>query len=79
MSDTVTVRFLPQAWVNDYAITVDPVGPATFTVPAGDARDADGDWLEDHSDASDRLRTHEHAPEWIRDWSGPFDVEIEHP
>jgi hypothetical protein len=31
-TDTVTVRFIPQAWVNDCAIQVDPAGPTTFTV-----------------------------------------------
>jgi hypothetical protein len=77
-TDTVTVRFIPQAWVNDCAIQVDPAGPTTFTVPAGDAQNVDGDWLADHSDASDRLQTHENAPRWIRKWSGPFEIEIEH-
>ena len=73
-TDTVTVRFIPQAWVNDCAIQVDPAGPTTFTVPAGDAHNVDGDWLADHSDASDRLQTHENAPRWIRKWSGPFEI-----
>ena len=77
-TDTVTVRFIPQAWVNDYAIEVDPAGPTTFTVAAGDAQNANRDWLEDHSYASDPLQTHENAPRWIRQWSGPFEIEIEH-
>ena len=75
---TVTVRFIPQAWVKAHAIDVDPAGPSTFTVGAGDAQNADGDWLEDRSYASDRLRTHANAPRWIREWSGPFEIEIQH-
>jgi hypothetical protein len=78
-SDPVTVRFRPQAWVRDHAVEVDPHGPVTFTVPAADARNGSDVWLEDCSYDSDRLREHPNAPAWIRDWQGPFEVEIEHP
>lgn len=78
VNDTVTVRFVPQAWIRDTAIRVDPVGATTFEVPAADAKDTDGNWLPDHDYPSDRLREHANAPDWIREWSGPFEVEI-HP
>lgn len=74
----VTIRFTPQAWIRDQAIEVDAQGPHTFQVPAGDARDHAGDWLPGHSDASDALRDHANAPAWIRAWSGPFEIDIEH-
>jgi hypothetical protein len=78
MSATVTVHFVPQAWVRHHAIEVDPEGATTFEVPMTDAKDGVGNWLPDRDDASDLLRQHENAPEWIRNWSGPFDIEIEH-
>lgn len=64
------VRFHPQAWVNDYAIEVDPQGETDFEV--GDVPDD----VEDDTHASDALRTHDNAPEWVRDWTGPFWVEV---
>lgn len=78
MNATVTVRFVPQAWIKNYATEADPEGATTFEVPVHAAQDADGSWLPDHDYASDVLREHDSAPEWIRNWSGPFDVEIEH-
>jgi hypothetical protein len=76
--ETVTVRFIAQAWVRNNAIEVDAAGPTTFEVPVADAQDTDGYWLPDHDYTSDVLREHHNAPEWIRNWSGPFEVEIEH-
>jgi DNA-binding HxlR family transcriptional regulator len=76
--ETVTVRFIAQAWVKNNAIAVDAAGPTTFEVPAAAAQDAGGNWLPDHDHSSDVLREHDNAPEWIRNWSGPYDLEIEH-
>lgn len=62
--------FHPQAWINDYAVEVDAEGETEWEcgdVPA-DMRDDDYD--------SDDLRFHENAPQWVKDWSGPFYVEI---
>lgn len=78
MNATVTVRFIPQAWINDWAVAVDPAGPSTFQVPAADAKDSDGNWLADRAAASDVLQQHPNAPSWVRAWSGPFEIEIEH-
>jgi len=77
VSATVTVRFIPQAWVKNHALDADPAGPTTFAVPVLDAQDPEGNWLPGHDDASDVLREHDNAPAWIRNWSGPFDVEID--
>lgn len=63
--------FTPQAWVNDYAIAVDPEGPTEWDV--GDVPDD----MQDGSYESDELRLHPNAPQWARDWSGPFYIEID--
>lgn len=65
----ITVEFVPQAWINDYAVNVDPEGPTTWEVPVEMVRDVEPDQYE-----SDDLRFHENAPEWVKEWSGPFYV-----
>lgn len=74
----VTLRFVPQAWVSDYAIEVDPEGPREWTV----SRElmlatfaSASDWQSNHQ-ARDDMRFEGAAPIWIRDWSGPFEVEL---
>lgn len=62
--------FHPQAWINDNAYDVDPLGPTEWEV--GDVPED----LEGNSYESDELREHENAPMWAREWSGPFWVEI---
>lgn len=64
------VRFHPQAWVNDWAIEVDPQGETEWE--AGDVADD----IADNTYESDDLRFHDNAPQWVRDWTGPFYVEI---
>jgi hypothetical protein len=71
-TDTVTVIFHPQAWQNDYAIPVDPEGETEFQVEASAI-----EGLQDDTYESDDLRFHRNAPEWIKEWSGPFYVEIQ--
>ena len=66
------VRFIPQAWVNDYAVDVDCDGPDewdTTILPAAladyrDKRDAFEyeSWFLDDPD----------CPQWIKDHRGPF-------
>ncbi len=67
LKQPVTVTFNPRAWVNDYATDVDPEGPTTFQVEAHELED-----ILPNSAASDALKNHDNAPQWIRDWSGPF-------
>ena len=64
------VRFHPQAWVNDWAIDVDPQGETEWEV--GEISDD----LEDNTYESDDLRFHENAPRWVHNWAGPFYIEI---
>lgn len=73
----VRVHFRPQAWIRNQAVDADPNGPTDYTVPAAEAKDATGRWLEDCSYESDTLRAHPDAPSWIREWSGPFEIELD--
>jgi hypothetical protein len=67
MSKLLTLRFQPQAWVNDYAIDVDAEGPTEFVV------EFEGETIPaDDSYESDDLRFLPGAPKWIREWQGPF-------
>jgi hypothetical protein len=75
---TVKVQFTPQAWINDYAVTVDAAGPTVFEVPEADAKGPDGEWLSHHDYPSDILAQHRNAPRWIKRHSGPFEIEILH-
>lgn len=70
-------EFQPEAWVRDYAMTVDALGPTTW-----DATEfvlaADPKWfaetLERGTDYDDILRLDPNAPEWVREWPGPFET-----
>jgi len=66
------VRFHPQAWVNDYAMSVDPEGETEFEVP----NELVSDDMEDDDYPSDELHLHDNAPQWVKNWSGPFWIEI---
>lgn len=71
--------FTPQAWINDYAVTVDAQGETEFDVTAEiQERLAAGKEIPD-SDTweSDDLISAKTAPEWIRNWSGPFYITVE--
>lgn len=77
-------EFSPQAWQRDQAIPVDPEGDTEwdatdFIVSALGAED-DHEWAERTisrgQDYDDILRQDPSAPEWIRDWRGPFDTYI---
>lgn len=78
-----TADFIPQAWVNAYAYAVDPEGDTSWDctayVTANFSPDlierivgGDVGWYEDF----DTLRDDPAAPEWVRDWSGPFEVQL---
>jgi hypothetical protein len=69
---TLQCRFYPQAWVNDNVIDVDAEGETHFTVPWPDSEPIPND----NSYKSDNLRFNDNVPEWIREWHGPFYVEI---
>lgn len=70
-------EFVPQAWINDHAIAVDPEGETVWDCTTF-VLNAPREWREatlkrglDHDDV---LRTDPDAPAWVRDWSGPFET-----
>lgn len=84
--------FSPQAWSNDQAIPVDPQGEDSWdctayvavleaTSPgwlartmANGAENYDGE--NEGRDHDDLLRNDPAAPEWVREWRGPFDTKL---
>lgn len=75
----IVATFHPQAWQNDYAIPADPNGPVTADVTEDFlARYNDDEiaGMRDDSYDSDEIRELPNAPQWWKDWSGPFWIEI---
>jgi hypothetical protein len=81
---TVSARFTPQAWVNDYAVGVDPEGPRVWNATAYARKHtayviamlARADDTHDVLDYDDVFRHDPAAPAWVRDWHGPFDIHL---
>lgn len=74
----VLLRFIPQAWIRDYAVSVDLDGPDTWHVSKAmllERFPTETAWNEAHEDR-DSMRQKGDAPRWIRDWSGPFNIEL---
>lgn len=74
----IKATFVPQAWVNDHAIEVDADGETVFDVTyivlaMGREKAME---IDDNRDSSDALIYAETAPQWMRDWKGPFRVEV---
>lgn len=77
-AEVVTLHFVPEAWVNDYAIVVDPGGECAWTVPRKfflEKFSSEDDWNECHQ-VRDDMRFEGTAPAWVRAWTGPFQVEL---
>ena len=79
MTKQIIAEFIPQIWVNDYAIKADPLGETKFDVTAAilemdkyTALD-----LVDDTYETDELRYSTNAPEWVQEWSGPFYIRVE--
>ena len=74
--------FHPQAWVNDYAIDVDPQGDTSWDLTPAYVEQLQRSMthpeevLEANTYESDELRQDPAAPKWVRDWCGPFYVEV---
>jgi hypothetical protein len=85
MTDSMTagwrVRFWPQAWQNDYAIDVDPEGEVRFGIGDEEAADArkEIDRRGGFGVDLDHFINHPNAPEWIRNWHGPFYFDLVEP
>lgn len=86
MSIRHTARFTPEAWVRDNAVEVDPQGPQEWDCSEFAAGQAGylaacaarfGDTVESGVvDAEDRFKDDPAAPEWVRDWRGPFTISV---
>lgn len=75
----IMAEFVPQAWLNDHAIAVDPQGDTMFDVTDHMlklGRDA-ALKLRDDTDDTDALRHLPSAPQWTRDWNGLFVVNVQ--
>lgn len=68
---SITVHFQGEAWINDYAVAVDDEGPDTWVVDAETAA-----MIENDPDDLDFVRGDENAPEWVREWQGPFTITV---
>lgn len=66
-------RFVGQAWINDNAVAVDPLGQSHWDV----TESLKG--RENALTASERddLRDLDNAPDWARNWTGPFEVIVD--
>lgn len=78
-SKRIIARFTPQAWINDYAVDVDPEGETEWDVTAYiltmDREEVLS--ISDNEYSSDHLKADPNAPRWIRDWHGPFYITVE--
>lgn len=82
-----TARFTPEAWVNDQAVEVDPKGPQEWDCTAYarlnrdylarlEARGEPLDQPEGAVDNDDVFKGDPAAPQWVRNWQGPFVIRI---
>lgn len=69
-SQIAYAEFTPQAWVGDYAVEVDPEGPRDWS-PSIEVRVNDLGL-----DVYDELKSDPSAPEWVREWTGPFSIYV---
>lgn len=87
MPKKLIATFDPQVWLNDHALSVDPQGETKWdctnyvqelklTDKVEKFIEKEGYWL----DCDDVLKEDANAPEWIREWTGPFSITVElHP
>jgi len=75
----IIATFHPQAWINDYAVDVDPQGECSFDVTdfVVALSESVAPPIRDYDDSSDDLASVPGAPEWVRTWTGPFYVTVE--
>lgn len=79
----LVATFTPQAWINDYAHTVDAEGPTEWDPTAYLAEHAphviaelEAGEFSTWNDREDLLKGDPNAPEWVREWSGPFEIDV---
>lgn len=75
----IECTFIPQVWVKDSAMEVDPEGPVTWLMQMSEVTALTGvtdmSKMDDDPFARDELRWAKGAPQWVKDWAGPFEVE----
>lgn len=79
-SSRIVARFHPQVWQSGYAVPVDPHGETAWDVTEYVVAHLGREIalaMQDDQYESDDLARLDMAPEWVRDWSGPFWVEVE--
>lgn len=71
--------FRPQAWVDDWAVDADPDGPQIYDIsPELVAMGVDAAMqIKDLTNESDEFKDAKNAPDWVKEWSGPFEVDVE--
>ena len=88
---TITIKeaqlrctFEPQFWggpKDDYAYPANPEGETTWIMDMIEVKEltgcADTENLDDDPFSRDELRHSRNAPQWVKDWSGPFEVSWE--
>lgn len=93
MDDTNKIyiaSFDPQAWIRNYAESVDPEGETTWNctdfITASENQDYFGEsFLQELQedgyflDRDDHLQNDPKAPQWIKDWTGPFSITVRVP
>lgn len=85
MTRRYIARFVPQAWINDYALDVDPEGEqewdcTDFLAAHPELRvevdkTCDSEW-DEWLDRDDQLMHDQAKPAWIKNWSGPFSIYV---
>jgi hypothetical protein len=69
--------FMPQAWINNNAVAVDPIGKTEWeprAVPEYIVEALAAGTVGEVIDNDDELKDDDNAPLWVRNWSGPFTI-----
>jgi hypothetical protein len=74
----IRATFKPQVWIGDYANDADPEGPTEWAATPDVLRCSleQIHKLIDCDYSTDDFSKAPSAPDWIKNWSGPFEVEI---
>ena len=72
----ILATFVPQAWMRDNLLTVEPQGPTEFDVTEAVLAMGREAALALRDEYGDTDEFQKYAPMWARNWSGPFRIEI---
>lgn len=64
-------------WDRKQLIPAEGRDPVTYVVPLEDGTDEDGAVYPDDSYEANQLQAHLAAPDWVREWDGPYYVTME--